>query len=1056
VIISQEDRNGQAQRVWRIFRRVIETDPSLAPVLELLTRARSRRRSILVATHGLFALAAVLLSVPPLLALASSQPSLARALGAILLLGGLAGFPVALWRARRELGTLQAAAGILAGKLDSRTLKRGLLPAVELGRDLAGQAPIEFSSALARAHIESVARAAMTADLAKALPDRSIRMGARALAGSTLVLLACAILFRAPVARGARRLFEGPRAAEHATAAEPVTGEIELTYVYPAYTRLPDRAVAATNGEISAPRGTQVTFRTRADRDVAAAFALVGESALPISVRNQRDLSGTLLVDKPGSWRFRFADHRGRILAEGPPIPIAVEEDAAPRVAIDAPAGEVGVDPKSRVTVRFRAEDDFGLTEVALAYQLPGAPKPERVILQRSPEAPRRASGDWAWDLSAAGLMAGDRVAYYLEAVDNDEVSGKKTGVSKTQYLKIDSEAERHRQMVKRAGELWEKLVQVLADRLEAPDRKAEGRTSEKILSQTGIDARAMETARELGGLARALRKEKAPLRLSTALAGISAVLTAKTSATAVSRSALAAWLKRGIGVSSDPSRRLYLALEEEIAEEERGVLYLETLLDQQRVEDLLALSKELAAKRRDLSSLLEKYRTSPDESTRDRLFAEIARLKERMAELMRRMSELSKGINDEHVNAEALKELSESEQMMSSFDRMQELLHQNKVEEAMKEMEKLGQMLDELDRKLQEASGKLDGGPLKGLSAQMIDFARSLDRVEQTEQELLEETQQIRGNSKRALEQRLAQKGPDFVKRLREKVGEARKKLEEISDLRAALYREEELKKAKQAAGELDQALEVKDFDQASQSVARSLGHLRMLVQEYERMVSDGTRYFSDRKQELADSQRNRNNAQSAAGRLQEVQKELGDLFPPVARTLSSEDRQRMKDLAGRQSSVQEETSSLKEKMEQMNQRAPLFSPQAQEMLRQAGERMGKAHGALQGQDPGGAAAEQRAALDQIGQIKKGLSSQKGSGGGSGAVPWPWLGSGQPSLGEGEGSEVAQDQEVQIPGADQYQVPEEYRKDILDAMKQSAPERYREQVKRYYEEIVR
>jgi hypothetical protein len=38
-----------------------------------------------------------------------------------------------------------------------------------------------------------------------------------------------------------------------------------------------------------------------------------------------------------------------------------------------------------------------------------------------------------------------------------------------------------------------------------------------------------------------------------------------------------------------------------EIAEEERDVLYLEALVDQQRLQDLAALSKELAAKRREV-----------------------------------------------------------------------------------------------------------------------------------------------------------------------------------------------------------------------------------------------------------------------------------------------------------------------------------------------------------------------------------------------------------------------------------------------------------------------
>ena len=92
----------------------------------------------------------------------------------------------------------------------------------------------------------------------------------------------------------------------------------------------------------------------------------------------------------------------------------------------------------------------------------------------------------------------------------------------------------------------------------------------------------------------------------------------------------------------------------------------------------------------------------------------------------------------------------------------------------------------------------------------------------------------------------------------------------------------------------------------------------------------------------------------------------------------------------------------------------------------------------------------------DQISQLQKGLEQGQKQGGGQGpGIPWPWMG---PGMGRdnGGGMSSSNDEKVQIPGADQYQVPEEYRKDILDAMKQRAPEKYEDQVKRYYEEIVK
>ena len=54
-----------------------------------------------------------------------------------------------------------------------------------------------------------------------------------------------------------------------------------------------------------------------------------------------------------------------------------------------------------------------------------------------------------------------------------------------------------------------------------------------------------------------------------------------------------------------------------------------------------------------------------------------------------------------------------------------------------------------------------------------------------------------------------------------------------------------------------------------------------------------------------------------------------------------------------------------------------------------------------------------------------------------------------------GDGREASREK-VKIPGAEAYKVPEEFRKDLLDAMRQGAPERYKGEVQRYYEELVK
>jgi len=62
----------------------------------------------------------------------------------------------------------------------------------------------------------------------------------------------------------------------------------------------------------------------------------------------------------------------------------------------------------------------------------------------------------------------------------------------------------------------------------------------------------------------------------------------------------------------------------------------------------------------------------------------------------------------------------------------------------------------------------------------------------------------------------------------------------------------------------------------------------------------------------------------------------------------------------------------------------------------------------------------------------------------------------GESGEGDSDGAPEADREKVVVPGADQYQVPAQFRRDILDAMKQKAPKPYEDEVKHYYQEIVK
>ncbi len=67
---------------------------------------------------------------------------------------------------------------------------------------------------------------------------------------------------------------------------------------------------------------------------------------------------------------YQLSDGAAALVTERPFAPEPVEEDARPTVSVLSPVTDVEVDPKARVTVRFEAQDDFGLSEVALLFNL--------------------------------------------------------------------------------------------------------------------------------------------------------------------------------------------------------------------------------------------------------------------------------------------------------------------------------------------------------------------------------------------------------------------------------------------------------------------------------------------------------------------------------------------------------------------------------------------------------------------------------------------------------------------------------------------------------------
>jgi archaellum component FlaC len=1054
---------------------------ALGEISRVLDGARRRQvRVVLLAGAG-FGLAAALLA---LLGGAVAYALGARGGARPLALAGAATAlaAAAVWAARALLRTAwseEATARTVAR--DEPALRSALVSSVELGRQREDiRASGRYSVALVDAHLERTAARVRRVDLARAIPDRWARHAGLALLG-VLVLHAVALLALGGRVAGAwARVLAGPPAGAAAAIVDPITGDVALTYRYPAYMRREPRTLSGTGGEIRAPRGTEVTLETRADRDVNAAEIVVQLEADParaaaappaapgrpaaaappappleryaLAVRNGRDLSGRLLVGEGGSYRFRFLDGRGKVLAEGPPVPIVLEQDAFPEARITRPERELEVEAGAVVRVEWQAEDDFGLGEIALVVKGPGGEERRRVL--GKPEAARRDGGVHDLDLAPEQLGEGDRLLYWIEATDGDVVSGPKKGVSATHAVKVYSEAEHRRAVLERARQAFEEAVTLLADRLET---FAAGpvETAERLVLAEQLDVRTRHLHERLRETAREIRRDRAgPREVAAALENVAGQLRIAEQRLAMARGVVG----QAFRIRSTPDRGAVGSMKVADAQLDRalenGVLYLEKLLDKQRAEDLVRLAKDLAERRREVADLLEKFKASPSDAAKRELLARIGRMKERVKELLARMAELSKGFNDEHMNREALAEMAKSQDLMAGLDGIEEKLARGDLEGAMKDLDAMASTMDRMLAGLERTAGVPDERS-QALMKEMLAFKGELEKVKAEQERTAAETDALRKAYRSAVQKRVKD-AEEKVRRLERLAGEAKKDVETAQP--GVTYRAEpEFEQARESLEDLGRALAMKELGPALESAQRAAPAVERLAQFLEEDValSQQNPAFTRREPgKVRDAQRS---AERAVPKVREIREELAELFPDPREVMSPRDQAKMEGLSKRQSDLERKAGDLQRKLSELAEKAPVFPPSAQGELGETRGHMGQAASELAQKNPQRGHGEQELALDALSRFQKGLeeAAKKGQGKGGGGMgfPFPFADSGGGE--EGDGRDPSRDK-VNIPGAEAYKVPEEFRKDLLDAMKQGAPERYRGEVQRYYEELVK
>ena len=385
---------------------------------------------------------------------------------------------------------------------------------------------------------------------------------------------------------------------------------------------------------------------------------------------------------------------------------------------------------------------------------------------------------------------------------------------------------------------------------------------------------------------------------------------------------------------------------------------------------------------------------------------------------------------------------------MGDALEEIERLMREGKTEEALKKLQELQMQIDEMMDQLDQGAESFGQEEYAELSEEMQKFMKDFQKAQADQQKLADQTKAVRDSYREEMRERLRQRGAALKKELIKEAEKLQRDYEKVSGDELPGDAERPLEDVQDQLKNLKNALEVDDFDLAAEASSQAAHSALELAGQGERQqrldeMFDRPPQMKEQSRQLA------RDLGEDAERAQEINRKLQELFPPPESMLSAEDKQRLRQLDQEQRQLQRRAQQLREQMQQLEEEAPMFGQQGAQQMNDVAEKMGEAADRLNGRDPRRGYSEQKAALDQMQKMMQQMQQQ---GRGRGRMPFPMFAT--PSQGRGSGRN--NNEKVDIPDENAHQAPKEFRKDLLDAMKEGTPDKYKEQVKRYYEELVK
>jgi len=927
-------------------------------------------------------------------------------------------------------------------------LNSSLVTAVELAR--VPREAVAGSGALV-GETTRLAAAAIAGIDVKALGDRAGRSRRHIQAGLIITIVAVGFVL-------APALWE--RGWEHLSYVAPVVeddgsqwvdvavGQIELEIRPPAYTKLGPRRLPRGLGEVTALVGSEVAIKTSTLMGSVAEAGLVLESnpdarwALDLKAEGRVfGVEGTFQVGADDRYRFSLRLEDGTIVEERTWRRVSAQEDLVPEVTLVLPESDMEVKPDDRIDFFFEASDDYGLDRIELVAMSDDGDELSRQSV-REAGAARIEKGNGIIDIAKLGLEPGESADVYFEARDlRQGDDGPGIGKSAMRRLTLYSPADEHELFLGSLETILDQLIDILADRIESPlDGKALGQWPSHAPSVKGIVSTMAQILGELEVLVRNFSTD--PMASDALREGVRAVHDRLLTIHEQESNHFGRWEKEPIKVNLRVMIELLHRLNDEgVIATETSIFELKGLIDDARKDSIMDLGRQMLETQNEMMELLKKLKENDDPQAREAALKKLKKLQEKMQQLQRELAKLQEKSPYENQNpAQRPNDRQmETADMKSTMEKIEELMKEGKYDEAMKLLEELNKSTQEMMAGLQDDLDSMGGRMSAAASKRQNEFMQELDKMADGQRGLQGETGDVGGE----MDDRLAQEAKDAhgegLKAARDGAKSMRKSLEGAKD--SSLHPDDQraLDGLGKKAAALEDALDSGRLEQASalaKELSEGIGKLKGEVGESASRESDEGR--------LKGLKGSGDKLGEASEMSSEIAEKLGEMGAGGPKTPNSPEQARLDRLSQQQRALKERLDQMGQKLDDMEQDSPGIKEELGPKLDEASEKMGEAGEELGQGQPRGAESSQQKALEKLREAQQAMQERMEK-------------QGKQKPGQGGGVGVNDPKEkVGIPDEDPYAAPRNLREEIMRAMQEDAPEKYKEVIRRFYEELTR